>query len=199
MTLQERAEAIGMLRAGMPLNDIATHFTVCKKIIQRMAHRYNLIGEVKDRARSGRPRITTQAEDRRIRTAHLREGTRTASKTAREWMGNNPITRFIVRRRLKSFGISCRHPVKKFGLTGCHRTKRLNWVRTYRRWTLRQWGFIERNLRQRPNPPQNEHELFQALRDEWNNPTDDSVRRLVLSMRRRVTALFAAGGGHTKY
>ena len=61
------------------------------------------------------------------------------------------------------------------------------------------WGFIERNLRQRPNPPQNEHELFQALRDEWNNLTDDSVRRLVLSMRRRVTALFAADGGHTKY
>ena len=25
------------------------------------------------------------------------------------------------------------------------------------------WGFIERNLRQRPNPPKNEHELFQAL------------------------------------
>ena len=61
------------------------------------------------------------------------------------------------------------------------------------------WGFIERNLRQRPNPPQNEQELFQALRDEWNNLTDDYVRRLVLPMRRRVTALFAAGGGHTKH
>ena len=65
MNPQERAEAIGMLRAGMPLNDTATHFTVCKKTIQRMAHRYNLTGEVKDRARSGRPRKTTQAEDRR--------------------------------------------------------------------------------------------------------------------------------------
>ena len=39
---QERAEAIGTLRTGMPLNDIATHFTVCKKTIQRMAYRYNL-------------------------------------------------------------------------------------------------------------------------------------------------------------
>ena len=142
MNPQERAEAIGMLRAGMPLNDTATHFTVCKKTIQRMAHRYNLTGEVKDRARSGRTRKTTQAEDRRIRTAHLRERTRTASKTAREWMGNNPITRFIVRRRLKSFGISCRRPVKKFGLTGWHRTRRLNWARAYRRWTLRQWSDV---------------------------------------------------------
>ena len=138
MNPQERAEAIVMLRTGMPLNDTATHFTFCKKTIQRMAHRYNLTGEVKDRARSGRPRKTTQAEDRRIRTAHLRERTRTASKTAREWMGNNPITRFIVRRRLKSFGKSCRRLVKKFGLTGWHRTRRLNWARTYRRWPLRQ-------------------------------------------------------------
>ena len=142
MTPQERSESIGMLRAGMPIDDVAAHFTVCKKTIQRMVRRYNLTGEVKDRARSGRPRKTTEAEDRRIRTSHLRERTRTATKTAREWMGNMPITRFIVRRRLKCFGISCRRPVKKFGLTAWHRTRRLNWSRTYRRWTLRQWSDV---------------------------------------------------------
>ena len=73
MTLQERAESIGMLRAGMPIEDIAADFTVCKKTIQRMVRRYNLTGEVKDRARSDRPRKTTEAEDRRIRTSHLRK------------------------------------------------------------------------------------------------------------------------------
>ena len=41
--------------------------------------------------------------------------------------------------------------------------------------------------------------LFVTLREEWNNLTVDYVRRLVLSMRRRVTALFEARGGHTRY
>ena len=60
------------------------------------------------------------------------------------------------------------------------------------------WGLIERRLRERHNP-QNENELFDALRQEWDNLTVDYVRRLVLSMRRRVTALFEARGGHTQY
>ena len=54
------------------------------------------------------------------------------------------------------------------------------------------WGLIKRRLRERPNPLQNVNELFVALREEWNKFTDDYVRRLVLSMRCRVTALFAA-------
>ena len=333
MTPGERYEAIGMLRAGMPLADIAIHFLVCKKTINRLAHRYNLTGEVVDRPRSGRPRKTTAAEDRMIRTIHLRQRTRTACQTAREWVGHNDITRHIVRRRLKSFGIRCRRPVKKFGLTGWHRARRLNGAITYRRWTLRQWsdlifsdesvflvekignnvrvyrrvneryadaniptagerrsvmvwgaistegkselirfrgnvdarryqdealepallpfknahqrrmklmqdgatphtarttrewlyqhnielfgpwpskspdmnpienawGLIERKIRERLHQPQNEDELYAALRDEWANLGDDYLRRLVLSMRRRVTALFTAAGGHTRY
>ena len=43
---------------------------------------------------------------------------------------------------MKSFGIRCRRPVKKFGLTGWHRARRLNWATTYRRWTLRQWSDV---------------------------------------------------------
>ena len=322
-----------MIRAGMQFADISNHFGVCKKTINRLVERYNLTGEVIDRPRSGRPRKTTHAEDRMIRTMHLRERTRTACKTAREWIGNNAISRHIVRRRLKSFGIKCRRPVKKIGLTGWHRARRMNWATTYRRWTLRQWsdvifsdesvylvekvdnnvrvyrrvnerfadvniptagerrtimvwgaistdgkselirfrgnvdatryqdealetallpfinghqrrmklmqdgatphtarttrtwlqqhnielfgpwpskspdmnpienawGLIERKLRERLNQPHNEDELFEALRDEWANLSDDYLRRLVLSMRRRVTALFTAGGGHTRY
>ncbi len=61
------------------------------------------------------------------------------------------------------------------------------------------WGLLERRLRARINPPQNEEELFEALRDGWNDLDQAYLRRLVLSMRRRVNALFTADGGHTKY
>ncbi len=116
MTKPERYEAIGMIRAGMPVADIATHFLVCKKTIQRLVARFNQTGNVADRARSGRPRKTTDAEDRMIRTAHLRNRTRTATQTAREWAGNNRISRHIVRRRLKNQGITVRNRLSQKGM-----------------------------------------------------------------------------------
>ena len=61
------------------------------------------------------------------------------------------------------------------------------------------WAEVERRLRIRPQPPQDEVELYQAVRDEWENLDQDYVRRLVLSMCRRCTALYNAAGGHTKY
>ena len=103
----------------MPIADIALHFLVCKRTIMRLAERYNMTGEVSDRRRSGRPRKTSDAEDRVIRKINLRDRTRTACQTVREWAGNNPISRHTVRRRLKSFGIKCRRPIKKYGMTGC--------------------------------------------------------------------------------
>ena len=54
-------------------------------------------------------------------------------------------------------------------------------------------------LRIRPQLPQDEVELYQTVRDEWENLDQDYARRLVLSMRCRCTALHNAAGGHTKY
>ena len=47
---------------------------------------------------------------------------------------------------------------------------------------------------QRPQPPEDEDELYQAVTNEWNNLEQGYVRRLVLSIRRRFTALYNAAG-----
>ena len=61
------------------------------------------------------------------------------------------------------------------------------------------WDQLDRAVRRRPNPPRNPREMFQVLQEEWANLDQRCVRRLVLSMRRRCTALFEAAGGHTRY
>ena len=58
---------------------------------------------------------------------------------------------------------------------------------------------METAIRGRAKRPRNRNELWQAVRQEWANINMFGIRRQVLSMRRRCTALVQAGGYHTRY
>lgn len=60
------------------------------------------------------------------------------------------------------------------------------------------WDFLKRTI-QRENPPQNVAQLRQAIADAWQGLPQDYLRRLILGMPRRVSALLAARGGYTRY
>ena len=55
----DRARAIGHLEAGWKQRDVAVLFSVSQSIISKLQLRYRDAHNVKDRPRSGRPRITT--------------------------------------------------------------------------------------------------------------------------------------------
>lgn len=61
------------------------------------------------------------------------------------------------------------------------------------------WDELGRRLRRRPQQPQNVRELWLALHQEWQNIPMATVRRLVRSMPRRLQAVIANNGGHTRY
>ena len=136
LSYAERYEAIGMLR-NSPVSVVAAHFNTTRRTIQLLQARMNQTGTVTDRPRTGRPKITTAADDRGIRTLHLRDRFRTASHTARTFHGQ--ISQYTVRRRLRAYGIFCRRPVRRLNLGPHHFQARLNWARLHRRWTVRQW------------------------------------------------------------
>ena len=87
MSKRERYEAIGMLR-NMSINDVASFFNVDRTTISRLKVKTMQTGDVVDLRRSGRPRKTSAAEDRHIRTMHLRDRFKSASETARDWRGH---------------------------------------------------------------------------------------------------------------
>lgn len=60
------------------------------------------------------------------------------------------------------------------------------------------WDILKRSI-QRGNPPQNVAELQAAITAAWQQLPQDTLRRLVLGMPRRVAALLQARGGFTKY
>ena len=62
----EQNQAIGMLNAGMSATVVSRHFGFTRKTIERLRRLFHVTGNVADRHRSGRPRVTTAADDRYI-------------------------------------------------------------------------------------------------------------------------------------
>ena len=61
------------------------------------------------------------------------------------------------------------------------------------------WNEMEISLRRQERQPTNAHELATDLIRIWNEIPLITIRRLTLSMRRRIDAVIQANGGHTRY
>ena len=140
----QRLRAIGMLESGRRHADVAVQFGVSRVTVRRFAGRYRTSGSVANRPRSGRPRVTTRAQDRHIRTSHLRNRFLTATTTAAATRGrnNNRSRAQTVRRRLAEHGIRARRPYNGPKFTRRHRRNRAQWVCQHIRWNLQQWNMV---------------------------------------------------------
>ena len=143
LTEAQRGLAIALLMQGQRQQQVARHFGVHVSTIERLVRRLREIGRVADRPRSGRPRVTSQRQDRLIRLAHLRNRHLTATETAVNTVGshncrNHPKT---VRNRLREFGLRARRPNVDLSLSRALRARRMAWVTAQapRRFPMRQW------------------------------------------------------------
>ena len=102
MKLKDTWQLVCLVRA-MSVIDVLNHLNCHHATIHKLKSRYQTTGHVGDLPRTGRPRPTTDAEDRRIRISHLRYRLKTASSTAREWQRN--VRRQTISRRLKDYGL----------------------------------------------------------------------------------------------
>ena len=101
-------------------------------------------GQLQDLPRRSRSRVTTQAQDNRIRTQHLRDRPLPATRTAAQTIGlhGRPISSKTVIRRLRERGIRARRPYVGPVLTLRHRQARLQWCQNHRQWQARQWNGV---------------------------------------------------------
>ena len=127
--------ALGNLEAGMDARQVARAFGVLVSTIYRLTDRF-LHNNVVDRPRSGRPRVTSQRQDRNIVRTHMRDRFLPATTTARQTVGthNRPVSDITVRRRLIAVHLNCRRPYIGQRLTQRHRIARHNWAVLPRQW-----------------------------------------------------------------
>ncbi|XP_073689709.1 uncharacterized protein [Garra rufa] len=133
----QRERALGMLQGGMRTADVARAINCHVRTVRRPRQRYRETGRTADHPRSGRPCVTTPAQDRYIQISHLRDGYRMATTTARVTPGtHNPsITAQTVRNRLREAGLRACRPVVRQVLTRHHRL----WAQNHLRWTRQEW------------------------------------------------------------
>lgn len=141
LTAAERERAVGMVQLGATHTDVATRFGCTRLTITRLMQRLRQTGRTVDRPRTGRPRVTTPAEDRHIRLLHLRNHDVTVTLTAATALGHR-ISRQTVYRRLRHHGIRARHPYRGPLLTPQHRINRQVWARRVLRWQRREWARV---------------------------------------------------------
>ena len=61
------------------------------------------------------------------------------------------------------------------------------------------WSRLKCRLGEYPEPPKGIHELWERLREIWQNLNPILCQTLVESMPSRVAAVIKAKGGHNKY
>lgn len=139
----ERGRALAFIMQGQSQRRVAQRLGVHESTISRLIQRLQATGRLQDRPRSGRPRVTTQRQDRFIQLSHLRNRHLTASETAANTLGvhNRPIHPKTVRNRLKEGHLKARRPYVGPRLTPQRRLRRMNWTNAHapRRFTMRQW------------------------------------------------------------
>ena len=127
------------LALGMRTADVARAINVCNVRCLRQCYRET--GRTADRPRSGRPCVTTPAQDWYIRTSHLRDRYRMTTRTALVTPGtHNPsISAQTIRNRLREAGLRTCRPVVRQVLTRHHRQQCRLWSQTHRCWTRQDW------------------------------------------------------------
>ncbi len=132
------------MESGMAARAVARCLNVHESIMSRLRNKYQETNSTRDRARSGRPRVISPAQDNHIRLRYLRNRELTAASTARETPGtHNPrISEHTVRRRRREAGLRCRRPYFGMVPTDDRRRRRLQWGGNYRDWNINHWSQV---------------------------------------------------------
>ncbi|GFR83748.1 transposable element Tcb2 transposase [Elysia marginata] len=139
----ERNQLIGMIRGGVSVSTVAHYFNVTRRTVYVTLQRERATGSQKDRPRRLGRRKTTDREDTFIRLSHLRDRFKTAGQTTAEINNirqNNPISKWTVFRRLKTFGLCARRPACRTRLTPYNIRNRLDWARIHSFWPRQVWN-----------------------------------------------------------
>lgn len=138
----QRWQIIGMHSAGMSHKAIGRQLGYHYSVISRLVRKHDESNAVKDRPRSGRPRATSQREDRALIRLVRRQPFASSPSLKRQWLPNRRLSTRTVRNRLKAAGLRARRVIKRPLLAHGHQRIRLAWCLARRGWNLRTWRKI---------------------------------------------------------
>ncbi|KAK7094998.1 hypothetical protein V1264_006467 [Littorina saxatilis] len=133
-----------MVQDGAAARQVAQRLAVASSVIIRLKQRFQATGRVQERQRSGRPRVTTQREDRFIQRHAMQQRLATANNIRQclQATANTVVSGQTIRNLLHNFGLRARGPVRETTLTANHRAVRRAWCTQHVRWQRQQWAQV---------------------------------------------------------
>jgi transposase len=138
----QRWQIIGIHTTGMSYKAIGRQMDYYYTVVSRLVRKHTQTNNVKDLPRSGRPRVTSDRDDRALKRLARRMPFATSPELKQHWLPNIRLSTRTVRNRLKSVGLKSRRVIKRPLLVDRHRRTRLAWCLARRGWNLRTWRKI---------------------------------------------------------
>ena len=134
----QRWQIIGMHTTGMSFKAIGRQMGYHYIVVSRLVRKRTQTNNVKDLSRSGRPRVTSDRDDRALQRFARRMPFANSPVLKQHWLS----TTRTVKNRLKSAGLKSRRVIKPPLLVDRHRRSHLAWGLAQRGWNLRTWRNI---------------------------------------------------------
>jgi transposase len=141
---EKAAQVVALIEDGRSRRYVAEALDLSVSTVQRAYARYLDTNSFQRRSGSGRPRCTTDNDDRFIVLNSLRDRHRTAVQIRNNLrdIRNMNVSVDTVRRRLAEQNLFSRKPAAVPLLTRRHRVARLNFAREHRDWTYADWSKV---------------------------------------------------------
>jgi transposase len=139
ITPRKRAAIIALSKTGMNYKDIAGEYGISKSGVGHIVKRFKDTGRADIKKRSGRPKVTTSADDRFIKRCVTVNPFISSNDIKQELPFLRCHSRTISRRLSDKFGLKSRRAAKKPLLTAIQRKNRLNFCTKYKNWTTDMW------------------------------------------------------------
>jgi hypothetical protein len=133
----QRGQIIDMHTTGIG-RQMGYHYTVVSRLVRKHIQTNN----VKDLSRSGRPRLTSDRDERVLQRLVRRMPFATSLVLKQHWVSNRRVSTKTVRNHLKSAGLKSRRVIKRPLLVTRHRRTRLAWCLARRGLNLKTWRKI---------------------------------------------------------
>ncbi|UYV62024.1 hypothetical protein LAZ67_1007530 [Cordylochernes scorpioides] len=136
----ETGRAIGLKEAGWSNRLIVRHLCRSDAAIRRCWQKLVNNGRLQRQDGSGRPRATTEREDRAI--VRIAVAAPESTLTTIQRVTGTQVSKMTINRRLRERNLRARRPLRCLPLTPVHRQVRLQWCRERSTWNCADWGRI---------------------------------------------------------
>lgn len=139
-----KGRAIGRMEAGQTQAEVSRIMNIPTSVVSRLWRQFQTTGDVSRRPVQGRPRVTTEHDDRYLGLTARRHRTMSARQLSLDLSAatGRTVSRSTVSRRLHLRGLYARRPVVCVPLTVVHKRDRLEWSRQHLDWTQDQWSKV---------------------------------------------------------